>query len=859
MPASMKSVQSVVFWGTPEGRKGKFSTMRMAHISALSAVSTVSTVSMFVLLPAIGPVKAQRAADTKKSEAAAGSHSATLAAPISYHEDVEPILKASCGSCHSSDKHNGGFIVETPDALFRGGLHTGAKVVVPRKATQSGIVAYLKGSLQPRMPLNQQSLPEQQIALIAKWIDQGAKVDTERLGWPYAPPSPRKIPQVKQTAWSKNPIDQFILARLEAAGLRPSPRAGKVTLLRRVYADLIGIPPSPESVTAFLNDTAPNAYEKVVDRLLADPRYGERWARHWLDLVRYAETHGFENDGARPRAWRYRDYVIRAFNDDKPYDRFLKEQIAGDEMYPDSADAIVATGFARLGSWDELSTEPAQRWQDYLNDVTDTTGSVALGLTVACARCHNHKYDKVTQADYYRLQAFYTNTQWVDARLPGNNAEQMKQERARLVELKTQQESLKAKQRQSAAQAKKPGDKSEVTDEDIDRILTQADRDANDRIEGEIRDLEARIAPYEPSAEAIHDQGRSAKPAHILLRGSLASPGREVQPGFVASLCGGKEQPAEIVPPVGMESTGRRTALANWIASSANPLTARVMVNRIWQHHFGRGIVGTPSDFGKNGDRPSHPELLDWLALRFMADGWSIKKMHRLMVLSETYKMSSQINPQSAKIDPENRLLWHMNRLRMEGEVLRDSILAVSGRLNPQMGGPSVYPKVSDEVLSTGSTHKWGSSPEDQGRRRTIYVFQRRSLLLPIVETFDGADMTNTCPRRASTTIAPQALALFNGEFARTEAQYIAERVSKSAGESREAQIDRAYRLVLCRPATPRQMTTAMAFLKKQTAIQLRKQQAGSGDMAEVKRAEKVALTELCHVLINTNEFIYLD
>jgi hypothetical protein len=621
----------------------------------------------------------------------------------------------------------------------------------------------------------------------------GGRADSSGIGWPFVPPAEHRVPTVKDRAWPRNPIDNFILARLEAAGLRPSPPASKTALMRRVYADLIGIPPTPEATATFLSDRSPNAFEKVVDRLLNDPRYGERWGRHWLDLVRYAETNGFENDGIRPHAWRYRDYVIKSFNDDKPYDRFLKEQIAGDELYPGDPDALVATGFARLGPWDELSKEPEQRWQDYLNDVTDTAGSVMLGLTVGCARCHNHKYDPISQRDYYRLQAFYVGTRWTDARLPAES------------------------DRSSAG-------------------------------------IKSRISPSGPVAEAIADEGKMAPPAHVLLRGSLATPGPEVQPGFIAALCGGKETAATVTPPAGLNSTGRRSALANWIGSAANPMTARVIVNRIWQHHFGRGLVATPSDFGKNGDRATHPALLDWLALRFVRDGWSIKKLHRLMLLSAAYQQSSAIQPIAAKVDPNNRLLWRMNRIRLEGEALRDSILAVSGRLNPQMGGPSVYPKVSDEVLSSGSTHKWGSSPEDQGLRRTIYVFQRRSLALPIVEVFDGADMTNTCPRRAATTIAPQALALFNGQFARTESAAFAERVRREAGDDPGSEIDLAYRIALARPPTARQMAIALAFLAKQTRLH-----AAPGSGAPEKAATVAALAEICHVLINTNEFIYLD
>lgn len=836
--------------------------MRFVTVGVLSVVLT-ATVNLM-------------AQSAQTHHASSGGHTAgPIAAkpavtPISYREQVETYLKATCGSCHSSDKHSGGFVVETPETLFKGGASSGAKIIVPGKASESLIVAYLKGQKQPRMPLNGAPAPADQIKQIEDWINQGAKIDPLKLGWPYTRPVAHAIPHVKHPSWVKNPIDNFILAKLEAKGLAPAPPADRITLLRRVYADLIGEPPTPQEADAFLNDASPQAYEKLVDRLLADPRYGERWARHWLDLVRYADTHGFENDGIRPRAWRYRDYVIKSFNDDKPYDRFLKEQLAGDELYPNDPEALVATGYARLAPWDELSREPDQRWQDYLNDVTDTTGSVMLGLTVGCARCHNHKYDRITQNDYYSMQSFFVATRWEEKPIPGPDpyAQILAADRKKLESLRREDRDQREKYRTTLLAEKqktaKPGEKVQVDDGEIERAFTREDREKRDRRNDEIRNLESKLQPFDPVAEVVTDSGKNAPTEHLLLRGNLHTPGPEVQPAFMASLCGGDAAPAVITPPATVQTTGRRAALANWIAGRDNPMTARVIVNRLWQHHFGVGIVGTPSDFGRNGDKATHPELLDWLALKLMDDGWSLKKIHRLMLLSATYQQSTKLNPIAAKLDPSNKLLWRMNRIRLEGEALRDSILAVSGRLNPQMGGPGVYPKVSDEVLSTGSTHKWGSSPDDQGLRRTIYVFQRRSLLLPIVEAFDAADMNNTCPRRAVTTIAPQALALFNGDFTRTEAHYLAERVVKDAGDDPDKQIVRAYQIVLIRKPTAAQQALAKAFLEKQTQLHLAGPAAhpastANNDPKALQAAHLDALTELCHVLINTNEFLYLD
>lgn len=800
--------------------------------------------------------------------------------PVSFREEIEPLLKAKCGSCHSSDKHMGGLVVETPEALLKGGAKSGSRIVVPGKPAESALLAYLTGKTRPRMPFNSAPLAGHEIKSLENWINQGAKVDAPRLSWPYVKPAAPAVPTVRNTAWIRNPIDAFILTKLEAAHLKPAPVAGKVALLRRVYADLLGVPPSPREADSFLQDSSPEAFPKLVDRLLSDPRYGERWARHWLDLVRFAETHGFENDGIRAHAWRYRDYVIRSFNADKPYDRFLKEQIAGDELYPDDPEALVATGFARLGPWDELSTDGPQRWQDYLNDATDTTGSVVLGLTVGCARCHNHKYDPITQADYYRFQSFFAQTRRIETRLPGNVETvevppDIREGQIRLKPLREELDQLKSRFKEIAAlrKRKKNSEKVEVNDDEIDAAMEKQDRERRRKLEDEVRRLEALVRPFDPSAEVIADSGKEAPKSFVLLRGNLHTPGPEVKPGYPAALCGGQEIIADAKPPAGGRSTGRRTALANWITARDNPMTARVMVNRLWQHHFGRGVVGTPSDFGRNGDRPTHPELLDWLAQRFVEEGWSLKKMHRLMLLSSTYQMSTQTVAAAEKVDPMNTLFWRMNRIRLEGEALRDSILTVSGRMNPARYGPSVYPKVSDEVLSTGSTHKWGSSPEAEGLRRSIYVFQRRSLLLPLVEVFDAADMTNTCPRRAQTTIAPQALALFNGEFARTEARWTAERVRREAGEDRGRQIDQAYRLILIRNPSVAQKELARAFLEEHTERHLKQDAgtaasaratAGSGSSppADAKAQSAAALASLadfCHVLINANEFIYLD
>ncbi|WP_395137725.1 PSD1 and planctomycete cytochrome C domain-containing protein [Armatimonas sp.] len=748
---------------------------------------------------------------------------------VSFREEVEPLLKADCTGCHSGEAKQGGFSVEGA-ALFGGGSKFLKRVIVPGKPAQSALIGYLRGKHQPQMPIGMPPLKEAQIQTIERWIAQGARVDAAKQGWPYTAPVNPAAPRVKNPVmrdeWVANPIDSFVLAKLEAKKLFPSPPADKTTLLRRVYLDLVGLPPTPQEAEAFLADTAPGPYEKLVDRLLADPRYGERWGRHWLDLVRYAETHGFEADNIRSRAWRYRDYVIRSFNTDKPYDKFLAEQLAGDLLSPKDSDALIATGFARLGSWDELSRDPAGRWQDYLNDATDTVGSVMLGMTVGCARCHDHKYDQITARDYYRLQGFFANTRWSEERLTGEvDSPELMQRRREL------QEELKEKRVQQEAERAEKGDAEEPKR-----------KRKKEGVDAEIDALNRELSPIDTIAETVTDKNNNPITHKVLVRGSLTTPGDIVKPGFIASLSGGKE--------VDVATGKARLELARWVGSPQNPLTARVIANRLWQHHFGQGIVATPSDFGRNGSKPTHTELLDWLATTLIQKGWSLKKLHKVILTSATYRQSVGANPVAAKLDPANTLLWRQRRQRLEGESIRDSILAVSGQLNLQMSGPSIYPRVSGEVLATGSTHKWGSSPEDQQRRRTVYVFQRRSLSLPMTEVFDGPDMVNTCPKRQSTTIAPQALAMFNGEFGWEQARHFAERVAKEAGSDSAAQITLAYRLALVRKPTPTQLAQATAFLAKKAELHRDEKKASP---------QQAALADFCHVLFNTNEFLYAD
>jgi hypothetical protein len=717
------------------------------------------------------------------------------------------------------------------------------------------------------MPLGG-SLPESVVAELMSAISEMkapppmAANGNPYMDWLMHTVKPPAVPVVSNAAWIANPIDAFILQKLEAQGLTPAPMADKRTLIRRMYFDLIGLPPPPAEVAAFIADPAPDAYEKLVDKLLADPRYGERWARHWLDLVRFAESDGFAIDGERPTAWRYRDYVIRAFNQDRPYDTFVKEQLAGDEMTgkttkPDErSERIIALGYLRMATWEADANFKTQLRQDFLNDITTTTSQVFLGVTAGCARCHDHKYDPIPQRDFYRLQAFFAATKPDDRPAPHLPVEDPKRMKALQRQYEDGSEEAadrfkkmeeQYKQKFVAARNLKPGDK--MADDfrkalkDVhDTAYTAAERKAYELARDDSRRQADSQPRYRPIAYAVSDvvppQVPSVADTYILAGGELANKGEKVEPGFLKCIAA-KDEAAKI--PFAGGSSGRRLALAEWIANAENPLTARVMVNRLWQHHFGEGIVRTASDWGQNGERPTHPELIDWLASEFVAKKWSMKAMHRLILASNTYRQAAE-NPQSAKFaakDADNRLLWHQNWRRLEAEVLRDSILQVSGRLENAGSGPGVFLDIPPDVAEGFEFFKWFPSGQKEQLRRTIYTFQRRSVMMPMVEVFDGANMNESCSRRSVTTVPTQAFSLLNGEFANREARYFADRVIEFAGTDRDKQLEQAFLLALDRQPTAEERAKASAVL---------------GNLPP-----KDALTRLGVVLFNLNEFVYIN
>jgi len=705
--------------------------------------------------------------------------------------------------------------------------------------------------------------------------------------WSFQKVKPQTPPAVKNTQWVRTPIDSFILAKLEGKGLHPNPPADKVTLLRRASFDLIGLPPTPEEVAAFVADDSPQAFEKVVDRLLASPQYGERWGRHWLDLARYAESEGFKADETRPNAWRYRDYVIQSFNRDTPYDRFVQEQIAGDELWPKDPAARVATAFNRHYPDESNARVLQQRRQEILDDMTDTTGAVFMGLTYGCARCHNHKFDPILHADYYRLQAFFANTaadDHISMATPDQVAEyrakravweeKTKDIRASIAELvepfrqKASQEYFDkyppeiqaaitkpaaARSAYEALMAWKAKPYLESGGEDFNPPLKGEQKTRYDALRKELAKFDD-IKPADlPEGIGLTDIGRTAPATHILAAGSWEAPKDEVQPGFLTLL---DPNPATIVPPAGLESTGRRTALAKWLTDPANPLTSRVMANRIWHYHFGRGIVGTPSDFGIMGERPSHPELLDWLAAEFVRSGWSMKHMHRLIMNSAAYQQASAFQEEAAQVDDGNRLLWSFPRERLEGEVIRDSALAVSGLLNTKASGPSVFPDLPEGMAAPRGG--WKLSAEDERNRRSVYIFVRRNSRYPMLEAYDMPDTHESCPRRMITTTAPQALTLLNDRTVLAWSQALAGRALAAPDP-----VDAAFELVYSRhPDSWEKDTIATFFHKQKTVIHDRTAKgeklalpAPAPDGMEPEYA--AAFVDFCQMLLNSNEFVY--
>jgi mono/diheme cytochrome c family protein len=843
---------------------------------------------------------------------------------VMFARDIRPIFERSCWTCHGDAAQLSKFDLRSRDSALRGGVR--GSDIVPGDAEHSRLYRRVAGLEQPSMPAQGDPLTPAQIAAIKAWIDRGAEWDAalitagakataaalaalehrpitpeERNYWAFKLPVQAALPGADGRF--ANPIDRFLEQGRREHGLKAAPRADPSTLVRRAYLDLLGLPPTPEQVAAFVDDRSPSAWERLIDTLLASPHYGERYGRMWLDVARYADSAGFEYDMHRPNAWRYRDYVVSAFNEDKPYDQFLVEQIAGDEMDGRTDDSLVATGFLRMGPrvLFREKDNPERRY-DYLDEIIGTIGKGTLGLTINCARCHNHKFDPISQKDYYSLEASifgYVETEVplapkaeadaylaknaeISARIdalrgaiaalerPYRDALQLDRIKRRFpdeivrVVMKPESERTPGESLLAAQVARAAS----VADADVDKALPPADATKKKALKTSIEELERQRPAPLPMAEIATDGDyRSAPlgegddtiscpkcrvpvpgagpylhtgpgryevpPSYFLIRGDPDSHGSQMTPGFVDVITYGNP-PTEIARPDGRTS-GRRLALARWIASPQNPMTARVIVNRLWQKHFGRGIVATLENFGKMGDRPTHQDLLDWLAVDLMNGGWKLKRINKLIMMSDAYQMASAFaDDQDTSRDPEDLYLWRFRPQRLDAEIVRDTMLAVGGNINLEMGGEPIFPFMSKDILAGQYRGKWVNTPEGPSAwRRGIYVYQRRSLPYPMFDTFDHPDMNVTAGARHVSTVPTQALTLLNNPFVLSEAALFADRVRQQAREPR-AQVDLAYRIALARDPTEREMAIGTDLIAKQS------------------------LEALTHVVLNLNEFLYV-
>jgi Protein of unknown function (DUF1553)/Protein of unknown function (DUF1549)/Planctomycete cytochrome C len=726
------------------------------------------------------------------NSSAAPDESTSQAADTLFEQKIRPVLEGTCFKCHGGEKVRGGLRVDSRAALLKGG--DSGPALVAGDAERSLLIQAIRYTHEDiKMPPGK-PLPAPVVADFERWVKSGgpwpkqapklaAKKASQR--WAFEP-IPKVQPPPDPTGWSASPIDQFIRTKLQKHGLSPVPPADQHTLIRRATFDLIGLPPTPAEIDAFLADDSPDAFVRVVDRLLASPHYGERWARHWLDVVRYADTAGFEADETYRGAWKYRDYVITSLGADKPFDRFLQEQVAGDELWPDDPEARIATGMYCVGpALAESAMVSNQLEYEWLTDAADTTGAAILGLTLGCARCHDHKYDPITQRDYFALQAIFAAS---DRPFP---------EKIRLVRIKTLNGLL--------------------SETPVPNALLN----------------DPRCTVYTEAKNGLHLFHR-AEPltVHRLHRGELSKPREVAEPGLPAVLvASGKTQFSDL------PASKRRAAFTHWLTSANNPLTARVLVNRVWGWHFGQAILRTPNDFGAQGEPPTHPELLDWLARDLMEHGWSLKRLHRQIMLSRTYQMASVAEGKGLQEDPQNRLLWHFPRHRLEGEAIRDAMLACAGTFNPKPFGPPVVPALSGQELAGlfDSKGKWPVTKNvAEHTRASIYMLVRRTFVYPMFAAFDPPEVMVSCPQRPRTVVPAQALTLLNSPLVHEQAEAFAIRLQAEAGDPARVAA-RAWRLAFGRDIRPAELQRALAFLQKQS------------------------LAELCLVLFNANEFIYVD
>ncbi len=860
---------------------------------------------------------------------AAWSLSAT-AAPVDFARDIQPLFADRCLKCHGPEKQKGGLRLDIKAAAFKGGDSEERGIVAGHANDSRLIKAVTSTDDDERMPPRKgggEPLSAQEIDLLQRWIDSGADwpesaeiaarpvrsemkvTDADRQHWSFRPLSAIEPPAVTDQAWIRTPVDSFIRQAQEAKGISAAAPADARTLVRRIYFDLIGLPPTPEQAEAFVTDSIrdpQSAFRNLVDELLARPQYGERWARHWLDVARYADSNGMEGDDDRPNAYHFRDFVIDALNKDMPFDRFVRWQLAGDELAPDKPEAIAATGFIAGGVNaalpDNLMEEEKLRNRaNELDDMVSTTSQAMLGLTLACARCHDHKYDPLPTRDYYRMMRIFNSGDRKEvplaapAEVKANQAEidAWKAEsdgaiKARDEWLKEARQPIEENVRaEKIAQLKisddekrllreKPDDETakklakrfkkelEIADGEYVAALPDDQKARWNELDARVNEVAKRQPTALPTAFAFADFAPEPRESWFFERGNFMARNEKMDLGFLTVLTNGKT--ADDYWKTARDSklrddtTQQRRALAEWMTDldhGAGVLLARVMVNRVWQHHFGEGLVRTVSDFGTRGELPTHPELLEWLTGEFIRSGWSVKHLHRLILNSATYQQGAALNKAAAEIDPENRLLWHRRPLRLESEILRDSMLSVAGTLNPAVFGPGFKPPIPDEAMQARNVnHPYPRDARDtpETRRRSIYMFHKRVVQYPLMQAFDAPDAQQSCGRRMNTTVAPQALALLNDPFIRARAEELAQRLQSEAGSEAEAQIRRAFQLCLSREAAPDELTDARAFVTAQIAA--RTERDAKQPAADLQH---LALTDFCQSLFGLNEFIYID
>ena len=835
-----------------------------------------------------------------------------------FSHEVRPIMERTCWNCHSDQIQNSGLDLSTREGALLGGLRGPA--IVPGNAADSLLFRQVAGLEGPAMPLGI-PLTEEEIEVFRTWINEGAEwdagavttasgdgftafatvvPDSARQYWAFKLPEKQPLPDIPSF---DHPIDRFLEQKRAEVEVIAAQKADRVTLLRRAYLDLTGLPPSVEETQEFLADSGPDAWEQLIEKLLDSPQYGERWGRHWLDVARYADSDGYEQDVDRTNAWRYRDYVVNAFNNDKPYDQFIIEQLAGDELDDTTHETRIATGFLRAGPRVNFREKdnPERRWE-YLDDVLETVGRGVLGMTIQCARCHDHKFDPILQKDYYSLTSAifgYVETDWpmlpdeqaleylektqeLDSRVAAVREQIREIEQPYLTELKVErirkefpQDILDAVltpeqertdgQQLLAAQVLTIG----VARNRVDAAMSELDKTRREVLRKRIQDMEAerleepamieivtdgdyrytpdragdnvlgcpecRIKMDEPGSFLHQGSERyEVPPANFLIRGDPFSLGPEMKPAFLTVATYGN--PPTEVPRANGRTSGRRLALANWIASEDNPLTARVWVNRVWFHHFGRGVVASLDNFGMVGDRPTHPELLDWLAIEFMDNGWSTKDLHRLIMTSEAYQMASSfVNEQNSLADLENHFMWRYRPQRLEAEAVRDVILATSGGIDLKVGGKPIFPHIPQEILDTAVLFgRWDNQVDGpEVWRRSLYVYRRRTLSFPFFETFDLPDQNQTINTRNTSTVAPQALTLMNNPFVLRQAELFSDTIEEKVPYNVDQQVEMVYQTALTRPPTQEE--------------------------AEVGRqlVELGSLDDLTHVVFNLSEFLY--